>query len=47
MEFISPNEEEAFNIEIINKKKSLTPAPIKNKKKLWESAYIYKFVIYL
>jgi len=34
MEFISPNEEDGFNIEIINKKKTLTPAAMKNKKKL-------------
>jgi len=34
MEFISPNEEEAFNIDVINKKKSPTPAAMRSKKKL-------------
>ena len=33
MEFVSPNEEEAFNVNIINKKKSPTPAAMKSKKK--------------
>jgi hypothetical protein len=34
MEFISPNEEEALNIDVINKKKSPTPAAMRSKKKL-------------
>lgn len=33
MEFVSPNEEEAFNANIINKKKSPTPAVMRSKKK--------------
>jgi hypothetical protein len=33
MEFVSPNEEEAFNVNIINKNKSPTPAAMKSKKK--------------
>ena len=34
MAFVSPNEEEAFNIDLINKKKSQNTAAIRSKKKL-------------
>lgn len=34
MEFVSPNEEDAFNIDLMNKKKTTTPSALKNKKAL-------------